>query len=1135
MFHLILRAAVCSGFFLAVAETFAANRYWINSGGGSFTSPVNWSATAGGASVPLTGDIANFTLPDPNDYIVTFGSDRINDGLNVQGGTVDLQSASTTTRTYTLGGFAPLVTVQNGTLNIGGAVTDRPLVVAGAVQLTVGTSGGDAKVEVSGPNSRLDVPGILTHSIGGAGFDGTLTYRNDARGTISGTLTLGATSSTSSEGYLKVLSGAVLNVGHLRVGALGGYGDVFVDSVGSALIQTGAATLSVGNLDRIDVNDGGLFSTGTGDITLETGSDIHVFHASTFNANGNMAVTGGTISVDSGASFNLAAGKSLTASNGALIDFSNVPMRIEENSIWNIQSATEMTVAELHLADAGGPNNFGTFNIDGEDTVVTASDNGSLTVGHASDGVATINITNGGELYAYGDLSIKKTGAINVTGSSGLHLGGETALDGGTINASDGHFVSAIEHPFTASNDAQIDVDDLNIYYNWTIQSGADLRSISGITIAFSGTATLLVDGAGSTVTAGGPSRLGNFGATGQMIARNGALIDVDRLELAGIPDSGGIVRIESGAQMLVGRLQVAVFGGSDNTGTITVTGAGSTLVQKGANPVTLGYISEGSATINILDGGTFSMSTGTLFLNPTGAINLDGGTFIVNGTVAHNGGAFNFIAGEINFPADFAPQHGGLLGGNVTLNNQQALNVAGTTTINAFRGITLDGGSFSTGDLLVDGTLVFRRGTLAIAGLGGLAIGPAGPLGSTVTVGGGQTVNVSHTAIVQAGASLLLQTGGTFNAATLVNNGHVVLDGVNSTLAGGAMTNAGVLRGNGQITAAVANGAFGEIRAESGKTLLFTAPPGSNHGLVNLQGGTLHFAGQLTNAAGGRIAGRGALITGGAGLTNDGDIALSSGITDVFGDVDNAAGGRITVSGNADATFWDDVTSGGALFKVSAGSSATFFGTLAGAGISGPGDVYAEADVTPGFSPGVASFGGDLTLAETANLLIELAGVTPGEQHDQLAVAGELSLAGDLTVQTISGFMPSLSNEFVIATYASHTGQFDALAVPPLPAGLNWSLEYGAHELILTTTSTMLPGDIDLDGDVDRTDAALFTPHLGAATASVWITGDFDGDGMTTLHDLALQQANFGATLPSPAAANAIPEPSSIISCWSD
>jgi hypothetical protein len=166
---------------------------------------------------------------------------------------------------------------------------------------------------------------------------------------------------------------------------------------------------------------------------------------------------------------------------------------------------------------------------------------------------------------------------------------------------------------------------------------------------------------------------------------------------------------------------------------------------------------------------------------------------------------------------------------------------------------------------------------------------------------------------------------------------------------------------------------------------------------------------------------------------------------------------------------------------------------------------------------------------------LIELAGVTPGEQHDQLAVAGELSLAGDLTVQTNSGFMPSLSNEFVIATYASHTGQFDALAVPPLPAGLNWSLEYGAHELILTTTSTMLPGDIDLDGDVDRTDAALFTPHLGAATASVWITGDFDGDGMTTLHDLALQQANFGATLPSPAAANAIPEPSSIISCWSD
>jgi hypothetical protein len=78
---------------------------------------------------------------------------------------------------------------------------------------------------------------------------------------------------------------------------------------------------------------------------------------------------------------------------------------------------------------------------------------------------------------------------------------------------------------------------------------------------------------------------------------------------------------------------------------------------------------------------------------------------------------------------------------------------------------------------------------------------------------------------------------------------------------------------------------------------------------------------------------------------------------------------------------------------------------------------------------------------------------------------------------------------------------------------------------------TSMLPGDIDLDGDVDRTDAALFTPHLGRAIGSVWTTGDFDSDGATTLNDLALQQANIGRSGPAPTApAAAVPEPSACI-----
>src|SRR6185436_12464738 len=110
------------------------------------------------------------------------------------------------------------------------------------------------------------------------------------------------------------------------------------------------------------------------------------------------------------------------------------------------------------------------------------------------------------------------------------------------------------------------------------------------------------------------------------------------------------------------------------------------------------------------------------------------------------------------------------------------------------------------------------------------------------------------------------------------------------------------------------------------------------NAGSIDLVGGTVEFTSALTNSATGEIHGRGTLVTGGFGLTNQGSVFLSSGITDVFGRVTNAAGGRVVVSGNADATFWDDVSNNGAQFKVADGSSATFFGTYSGEGISGTG-----------------------------------------------------------------------------------------------------------------------------------------------------------------------------------------------------
>jgi hypothetical protein len=79
---------------------------------------------------------------------------------------------------------------------------------------------------------------------------------------------------------------------------------------------------------------------------------------------------------------------------------------------------------------------------------------------------------------------------------------------------------------------------------------------------------------------------------------------------------------------------------------------------------------------------------------------------------------------------------------------------------------------------------------------------------------------------------------------------------------------------------------------------------------------------------------------------------------------------------------------------------------------------------------------------------------------------------------------------------------------------------------LLLNYSPNNDSGDIDQNSQVDSTDVALFTAHLGLANGSVWETGDFDGDGATTLADLNLLQANISQSVgPSPAT-SAVPEP---------
>jgi hypothetical protein len=91
--------------------------------------------------------------------------------------------------------------------------------------------------------------------------------------------------------------------------------------------------------------------------------------------------------------------------------------------------------------------------------------------------------------------------------------------------------------------------------------------------------------------------------------------------------------------------------------------------------------------------------------------------------------------------------------------------------------------------------------------------------------------------------------------------------------------------------------------------------------------------------------------------LTNQGTLGVSFGTTDVFGAIDNQSTGKIILSGNSNTTFWDDVSNAG-LVKVSAGSTAVFFGDLQGTDPTGTGKILIEGGQSSGAGASVQLMG---------------------------------------------------------------------------------------------------------------------------------------------------------------------------------
>jgi hypothetical protein len=159
----------------------------------------------------------------------------------------------------------------------------------------------------------------------------------------------------------------------------------------------------------------------------------------------------------------------------------------------------------------------------------------------------------------------------------------------------------------------------------------------------------------------------------------------------------------------------------------------------------------------------------------------------------------------------------------------------------------------------------------------------------------------------------------------------------------------------------------------------------------------------------------------------------------------------------------------------------------------------------------------GDYTQTTTGTLAIEIGGLAPASEYDQLVVSGDAVLDGIIDVSLIDGFIPLPGQQFQVLSAAAIIE--NGVVLGGAAASL-FNLIVDESTLILEAVTTALLGDYNSDGAVD------------AADYVVWRTTDGTQEGYDTW------RVNFGATVGSGSAGSspaqtAAPEPNTLVFIW--
>ena len=136
--------------------------------------------------------------------------------------------------------------------------------------------------------------------------------------------------------------------------------------------------------------------------------------------------------------------------------------------------------------------------------------------------------------------------------------------------------------------------------------------------------------------------------------------------------------------------------------------------------------------------------------------------------------------------------------------------------------------------------------------------------------------------------------------------------------------------------------------------------------------------------------------------------------------------------------------------------------GTIQGRGLlTVTGRLTNSGFITPGLSPGILTLAGDFEQDATGAVIAEIAGPTPGTQHDQFIVTGLATMGGRLVLQFVNGYAPKAGAAFqFFKVSGTTTGDFASMDVRGLASGaiFQTSMSNGVYTATAMNDTAALP-----------------------------------------------------------------------------